>query len=149
MEDLERALRRHPFLEGLSPEHVRVLVHCARNVRYRGGEFIAREGDVEPHLLLLREGTLALETRAPGGEPICIETLRPGDVLGVSQLTTRAAHFDCRAQEPVLAFELDRDCLKRAMDADPALGYAVTSRLLERTYERLSRIRLQNLDVYR
>ena len=149
MEDLERSLRRHPFLEGLAPEHVRVLVGCSRNVRYRAGELIAREGDAEPHLLLLREGRLALETRAPGGEPICVETLQPGDVLGVSQLTPRAAHFDCRAREAVLAFELDRDCLKRAMEADAALGFAISSRLLERTYERLSRIRLQNLDVYK
>jgi CRP/FNR family cyclic AMP-dependent transcriptional regulator len=149
MEDLETTLRKHPFLEGLAPEHVRVLVGCARNVRYHAGDFISREGDVEPHLLLLREGTLALETRAPGGEPICIETLQPGDVLGVSQLTPRAAHFDCRARDAVLAVELDRDCLKRKMDADPALGYAISSRLLERTYQRLSRIRLQNLDVYK
>lgn len=149
MEDLERTLRKHPFLEGLAPEHVRVLVKCARNVRYRAGELIAREGDQEPHLMLVREGTLGLETRAPGGEPICVETLQPGDVLGVSQLTPRAAHFDCRAREVVLALELDRDCLKKSMDADPALGYAITSRLLERTYERLSRIRLQTLDVYK
>jgi len=35
------------------------------------------------------------------------------------------------------------------MEADAALGFAISSRLLERTYERLSRIRLQNLDVYK
>jgi hypothetical protein len=35
------------------------------------------------------------------------------------------------------------------MNADPVFGYAITRRLLERTYDRLARARLQNLDVYR
>jgi hypothetical protein len=35
------------------------------------------------------------------------------------------------------------------MKEDPELGYAITSRLLDNTYQRLSRLRLQQLDVYR
>jgi hypothetical protein len=35
------------------------------------------------------------------------------------------------------------------MVADPRLGHALAMRLLDRTYERLSRARLQRLDVYR
>jgi hypothetical protein len=49
----------------------------------------------------------------------------------------------------VIAFSLDHDCLQRKMSEDAELGYAITSRLLDNTYQRLSRLRLQQLDVYR
>jgi len=149
MDDLERVLAAHPFLAGLDPEHVRFLVGCAKNARFRTGEYLMREGDREDTLYLVRQGTVAIEMPRPGAEPVCIETLSAGDVLGVSCLTPAAAHLDCRARETVLALAIDNVCLHRKMDADPRLGYAISMRLLERTYDRLSRARLQHLDVYR
>ena len=149
LHDLERVLVEHPFTRGLAPEHITFLVGCAKNVRVRAGDFLMREGDQEDTLLLIRQGTVAIEAAQPGDEPVCIETLGPGDVLGVSGLTPRRANLDCRARENVLAITLDNRCLVRKMEADPRFGYAILSRLLERTYERLSRHRLQHLDVYR
>lgn len=149
MEDLESILRKHSFLADLDPEHVKLIVGCTKNLRFRPGEFLAREGQKEACLYLIRRGTVAVETHAPNGEAICIETLMPGDVLGISWVTPATAHFDCRARETVIAFSLDHDCLRRKMDEDPVLGYAITSRLLDNTYQRLSRLRLQQLDVYR
>jgi CRP-like cAMP-binding protein len=133
----------------LDPEHVRFLVGCAKNVRFRAGEYLLREGDREDTLYLIRQGTVAIEMARPGGEPICIETLEVGDVLGVSLLTPAAAHLDCRARDSVVALAIDNGCLHRKMNEDPRLGYAISMRLLERTYERLARARLQHLDVYR
>ena len=149
MDDLEQVLRAHPFLAGLDPDHVRFLVGCARNARFRAGEYLTREGEREDTLYLVRQGTVAIEMPRTGGEPICIETIGAGDVLGVSLLTPAAAHLDCRARETVVAFALEHACLQRKMNDDPRLGYALAMRLLERTYERLSRARLQHLDVYR
>lgn len=149
MDDLERVLRAHPFLADLEVEHVRFLVGCAKNVRFKVGEYLLREGDDERDLFLIRQGTVAIEMPRPGGEAICLETVGPGDVLGVSCLTPKAAHLDCRARETVLAFALDHECLRKKMHADPRLGFALSMRLLERTYDRLARARLQHLDVYR
>jgi CRP/FNR family transcriptional regulator, cyclic AMP receptor protein len=149
MDDLERILTAHPFLAGLAPEHTAFLVSCAKNVRFRPGEFLMREGDREDTLYLIRQGTVTIEMPHRGGEPICLETIGAGDVLGVSLLTPRAAHLDCRAREAVVALALDNACMHRKMDEDPRLGYAMSMRLLERTYERLARSRLQHLDVYR
>lgn len=149
MEDLERVLKSHPFMAELAPEHMSFLVGCARNVRFHPGEYLMREGDREDHLYLIRHGTVTIEMPGPGGEPICLETIGAGDVLGVSCLTPVAAHLDCRARDSVLAIALDNACLHRKMNEDPRLGYAISMRLLERTYERLARARLQRLDVYR
>ena len=149
MDDLESILKEHPFLQGLAPEHVKLIVGCAKNLRFKPGEFVAREGQKEACLYLVRRGTVAVETHAPNGETTCIETLMPGDVLGLSWITPAKAHFDCRARDSVMVFSLDHDCLMRKMKEDPAFGYAITSRLLDNTYKRLSRLRLQKLDVYR
>jgi len=149
MDDLERVLAAHPFLAGLAPEHVGFLVGCTKNLRFRTGEYLMREGEREDTLYLIRQGMVVIEVPRPGSEPSCIETLGAGDVLGVSCLTPRAAHLDCRARETVIALAIDNVCLHRKMDADPRLGYSISMRLLERTYDRLARARLQHLDVYR
>lgn len=149
MEDLERILKSHPFLAELAPEHLSFMVSCARNVRFRPGEYLMREGDPEDQLYLIRHGTVTIEMPGPSGDPICLETIGSGDVLGVSSLADVAAHLDCRARDTVVAIALDNACLHRKMDEEPRLGYAISMRLLERTYERLTRARLQRLDVYR
>lgn len=149
MDDLERVLRTHPFLHGLEPDQIRFLVGCARNARFKAGDYLLREGEQEDTLYLLRQGTVAIEMPGPAGEAICLETVGPGDALGVSLLTPAAAHLDCRARESVLVFALDNQCLLRKMHDDPRLGFALTMKLLERTYERLARARLQRMDVYR
>ena len=149
MEDLERVLKSHPFLADLAPEHLSFMVGCAKNVRFRPGEYLMREGDREDQLYLIRHGTVTIEMPGPSGNPICLETIGSGDVLGVSSLADVAAHLDCRARDTVVAVALDNACLHRKMDEDPRLGYAISMRLLERTYERLTRARLQRLDVYR
>ena len=149
MDDLSRALRAHPFLHDLEPAHVALLVGCAKNVRYRAGEYVLREGDDASTFFLVRHGTISLEVAVPGREPVVVETVGPGDVLGLSWMIGGATtHLDCRAREAVVAFSLDATCLRDKMNADHHLGYALTSRLLERAYERLARVRLQKLDVY-
>jgi len=149
MDDLERVLKAHPFFAELEADHVQFLVGCAKNVRFRGGDYLVREGDREDTLYLIRQGSVAIEIHRPGSEPTCVETVGPGDVLGVSLLATAAAHLDCRARETVVALALDSACLRHKMAEDPRLGLAIAMRLLERTYERLARARLQHLDVYR
>jgi CRP-like cAMP-binding protein len=149
MEDLERLLRAHRFCEGLADEHVTTLVGCTRNLRFHAGEYLMREGQDEDALYLVRQGQVTLELGRPGADPVCLETIGPGDVLGVSLLTPRAAHLDCRARDNVLAFAIDNRCLARKMNEDPRLGYAISMRLLDLTYQRLARHRLQYLDVYK
>ena len=149
MQDLERVLKAHPFCAGLADEHLATLVGCTRNLLFRPGEFLMREGHAEDCLYLIRRGQVALEMQRPGAGAVCLETVVAGDVLGVSCLTPHNAHLDCRAQDAVVALALDNQCLLRKMNEDPRLGYALSMRLLDLTYQRLSRHRLQALDVYR
>jgi CRP-like cAMP-binding protein len=148
VDDLERILKVHPFMADLEPEHVRFLVGCAKNMRYPAGTYLIREGARENTLFLIRQGTVAIEIPKPGGEPVCVETVGAGDVLGISRVTPVSAHLDCRARDTVVAFALDNECMLKKMHEDPRLGFAISMHLLERTYDRLARARLQHLDVY-
>lgn len=154
MESLERVLRAHPFLIGLAEPHVRLLTGCAKNTKFAPGELLLHEGHEERTLYLIRQGTVALEAHQPGKPAACVETLGPGDVLGVSwalgaqSADAAAAALHARARDTVVAFALDGACLRDKMAADDGLGHALSRRLLERVYLRLARLRLQSLDVY-
>ncbi len=149
MDDLARVLVAHPFFADLEPAHVTFLVGCTKNVRFRTGDHLVREGDCEDTLYLIRQGGVAIEMRRASGEVVCVETLGAGDVIGISLLADAPAHLDCRARESVVALALDAACLLRKMTEEPRLGLPIAMRLLERTYQRLSRARLQHLDIYR
>jgi CRP-like cAMP-binding protein len=149
MESLERVLRVHPFLQGLGDAHVKLLVGCAKNARFEPGARLLREGDDATTVFLVREGRVALEVNRPGSPSVRVETVGPGDVLGVSWVFPgEKVHLDGVALTPVLAFELDGACIRDKMEADHDLGYALLLRMLELAYLRLERVRLQKVDVY-
>ncbi len=149
MEGLERLLREHDFLKDLSAEQAHFLVSCAKNVRYRPGEFLLHEGHEPAAFYLIRHGRVALEIHVPGRGAIQMESLGPGDVLGLSWLIPPyREHLDARAVEPVVALAFGCQCLRDKLEADHDLGFALARRMFERAYQRLERVRLQRLDLY-
>jgi CRP-like cAMP-binding protein len=149
MEDLERLLREHDFLSGLSAEHTRLLVSCAKNVRFASGDFLLREGSEATSFYLVRVGHVTLEVDVPARGVVQMETVGPGDVLGLSWLIPPyRSHLDARAVEPVVALAFDGTCLRGKMEADHDLGFSLAMRLFEKAYARLERVRLQRIDVY-
>ncbi len=149
MEGLERLLREHEFLKELSAEQASFLVGCAKNVRFGAGEFLLREGHDASVFYLIRRGHVALELNVPGRGPVQMESLGPGDVLGLSWLVPPyRAQVDARAVEPVVALAFDGGCLRDKLDADHDLGFTLARRMFEQAYRRLERVRLQRIDVY-
>ena len=149
MEGLGKLLREHPFCSGMSPEEIDFLAGCAKNIRVRAGEFLMREGDETGAVYLVRSGRVALELHQPHREPVQIETLEEGSILGWSCLFPPYRwHVDARILETMMVFVVDGACLRGKMDADPSFGYAITRRLLYHVHQRLERLRLQQLDVY-
>ena len=150
MEDLERLLSEHEFLKGFSEAQTRLLVSCAKNLRFKPGDFLMREGDAANTFFLIRAGHVTLEIHVPGKGALQMESVGPGDVLGLAWLVPPyRVDFDGRAVEPVVALAFDGACLRRKVEADHDLGYALTKRLYEKTLLRLQHVRLQRLDVYK
>lgn len=149
METLERLLREHPFLQGLTEEQVRFLTGCAANARMEPGQFVFREGEDAHRLYLVRDGRLALEIHLPGKGTVQVETVESGDILGWSWLFPPYRwDVDARAVADSRLLAFDGTCLRNKMEADPALGFALTKRVLRHVGQRLERVRLQRLDLY-
>lgn len=150
MENLERLLYQHDFLRGLSEDQVRFVVSCASNLRFDAGTFLVREGGEANTFYLLRRGKVTLEINVPGRGPVQMESLGEGDVLGMSWLFPPYRwHLDGRATEPVVAIAFDAVCLRRKLEEDHHLGFALTTRMLHQMMLRLERVRLQRLDLYK
>jgi CRP-like cAMP-binding protein len=149
-QSLARSLKEHSLVKGMPEEHVAFLSGCAKNVRIDEGKFLFREGKAAEQLYLVRKGKLAIEVHDGSRGTIIIETIGADDALGFAALNPPFLWgADARAVEPTLAFALDGACLRRKLDADPQFGYYFTRRLMNEIHERLERVRLQLLDVYR
>src|SRR5678815_1140604 len=83
---MESVLDAHPFLAGLKPEHLRTLKDNAMMMSYQPGEVIFREGDPANRFYLIQKGKVTLESSRRESEPVLIQTIGPGDVLGWSWL---------------------------------------------------------------
>jgi CRP-like cAMP-binding protein len=141
-------IERHPFLADVPAEQIRTL--APRAVTCEPGAFIFREGDEADTLYLLCSGRVTLELNIPGRGPTQLESLGADDILGLSWLFAPYRwHLDARVVEPVQALALDAAALRARMAEDPVLGNRLATRLLRYLYDRLERVRLQRLDVYK
>jgi CRP/FNR family cyclic AMP-dependent transcriptional regulator len=143
-------LEEHPFLHGLSPEQLSAIARGARELSFPAGALLLREGEQANTLYLLRSGRVVLELNVPGQGATQLETLKAGDILGLSWLFPPYRwHLDARATEPVDVFALDASFLRGPTLEHPVLEPALAMRLLRHLYDRLERVRLQRLDVYK
>ena len=139
----------HPVLAGLPADIVAEVAGCARNMAFPSGDLLLAEGGAAHIWYLVRRGRVAIEVHAPGRGPIPIETVGPGAVVGWSWLFPPYRwHFDARAIEDVGAVALDGACLRAKAERDPALGYALVSRVAAVLLERLQATRVRLLDLY-
>ena len=152
MSDADRLLSEHPFLAGMSEDHLALLQGCCRTtlVSFESGYQIFREGQEADACYLLASGAVALQVVAPGpGSARTIETLHGGQVLGWSWLYPPYRwSFDAAALTQVQAIRLDATLLREAKDSDAGFGYELMRRFGQIVVKRLQATRLQLLDVY-
>ena len=149
MEELTTLLRDHEFLTGLDETDATQLASCVRSAHFAEGEFLMREGERSSYFYLIRTGRVALESNVPGKGVLQMESIGPGDVVGLSwPLPPYRVHIDARAVVPTETLAFDATRLREVMEGDHDLGYALMTRLYEKALRRLERVRLQRLDVY-
>jgi CRP-like cAMP-binding protein len=139
----------HPFMAGLSDDHLAVIVGCARNAAFDPGDLLCKEGASADTFYLLRRGRVSIDVHAPGRGPIVIETVGPGDVVGWSWLVPPYRWtFDARAKDAVGAVAFDGACLRTKLQDDPAFGLEMLSRVSSQLLARLQATRMRLLDLY-
>ncbi|HRI62865.1 MAG TPA: cyclic nucleotide-binding domain-containing protein [Polyangium sp.] len=149
-QSLARSLKEHSLVQGLLDGHIEFLSGCARNMRITPGRFLFREGNSADELYLVRSGKIALEVHDGVRGEVVLETVGANDTLGWAALNPPYRwSVDARAVEPTLLFAINGACVRQKLEGDHSFGYAFTKRLMNEIHERLERVRLQALDVYR
>ncbi len=149
MSVLRSELASHRFAAGLAPRHLERLAEIARCNEVAAGTRLFDEGGQATSLWLIRTGQIALDLSIPGRDRLIVETLGPGDELGLSWLLPPARwQFGAVAQTGVSALELSSAEVTRLCDSDHELGYQLTRRLLGTAIVRLQAARIRILDLY-
>ncbi len=148
-ENLSELIKNHPFLKNLDEKHLDTLLSCVTNVRFKEGEYVAREGKPADQFFLIRNGRLVIEINALERGTLQIQTVNQGEVLGWSWLIPPYKwRFDVRALEDVRAFALDGKCLRTKCDEHTDFGYEMLKRFSQIIVQRLEATRIQLIDVY-
>lgn len=148
--DLERELEAHPFLRGVSGDLLRRIASISRQERFAQGAVLLREAGEADTVFLLERGLVALEVDVPGKGPARLESLRSGDIVGLSWFFPPYRwHLDAIAVEPTSVLAIDARKLRVWMKEDAELGQALVTRFARQLYDRLERVRMQRLDLYK
>ncbi|MFO1429482.1 MAG: cyclic nucleotide-binding domain-containing protein [Candidatus Competibacteraceae bacterium] len=148
--ELDRLLKEHHFFAGMDPTIVEKLSECAALERFKAGQTIFREGSLATRFYLIRHGGVVLEIHVPGRDPIVVDTLGEGDVLGLSWLVAPYHWaYDARAEQATEAISLEVACLRGKYDNDPALAYELFKRYIPVMADRLAATRRRIIDKAR
>ena len=138
-----------PAFAGLEPRHLELIAGCGENARFPSGAALFRAGEHADRFFLVRHGAVALELTVPQREPVTIETLHDGELVGWSWLfEPHRWMFDAHAVEDTAVVVFDGACLRGKCEADHELGYQLMQRFAAVLVNRLQATRLQLLDVY-
>ena len=139
---LAELVAEHPFFKGMRPAHLVILVECALMADFKKGEMVFREGAPANRFYLIRSGRVELESEIKERDPMLIQTIGPGDVLGWSWLFSPYHwRFDAHAATPVKAIVFYGTRLREQCEQDPVFGYELMKRTAEVVIKRLQAAR--------
>jgi CRP/FNR family transcriptional regulator, cyclic AMP receptor protein len=149
MQSIAELTAATPAFAGLTSRHVELIADCGVTGRFAADEPLFRAGEPAERFYVIRHGAVVLELAVPEHEPVVIETLHDGELVGWSWLfEPHRWMFDAHAREPTSAIEFDGACLRRKCEDDHELGYQLMRRFAAVLTDRLQATRLQLLDVY-
>ena len=135
-------LAAHPFLRGMSHDHLAVLADAASDVTFPARHRLIKDGHSATRFWLIQSGHVTLDLHVPGQGPVRIETIGMGELLGWSWLFPPYKWaFGAVAASPVEAFEFDARAVRARCAADPVLGHEVTHRVARVLSKRLQSAR--------
>ena len=120
----------HPFLVGMNRKQLALLTDCAMAVQFKKGQEIFREGELANRFYLIETGKVILESGGRQGNPVVIDTIGAGDLLGWSWMFQPYTwHFTARAVEATTALFFYGTILREYCEGDHSLGYELLKRM--------------------
>ncbi|NUK04146.1 cyclic nucleotide-binding domain-containing protein [Streptomyces lunaelactis] len=125
------------------------LMSFSHDVTFPAGTRIFEDGGRADQFWIIRTGSVNLDLQAHGQRAATVETLGHGDLLGWSWLVPPYIwRLGAEAFTFVRAHEFDAAAVRALCNEDPALGLALTRRVLEVIAHRLQITRIRLLDQY-
>ena len=146
--EIIEALGNHRFFAGLAAKDLERIANCGAFKTFPAGSLLTVEGESATTFFALLEGRAAILTSVPNRDPIVLQTLGSGAVIGWSWLDEQDWVFSVRAVTDCRVIALDATCLRPQLLADSAFGLEITRRFLRTMTSRLKATRLQLLDLY-
>jgi CRP-like cAMP-binding protein len=135
---MEQRLVAHPFLQGMSAHHIKLLAQSATPTCFERGQIIFRAGEPANGFYLIESGRVALEGSAVEHGPITADLVAAGEPLGWSWMFPPYLwHFDARAIEPTTAIGFSGILLRQHRDEDLQLSHELFKRTSEVMVRRL------------
>ena len=136
------ALAAHPFLHGMSRDHLAALSQAASDVTVPAGHRFFEDGGHATRFWLVESGHATVDVHVPGQGRVPIDTIGMGELIGWSWLFSPFTWaFGAVAAGSVEAFEFDARLVRTWCTSDRALGYEVTRRVAEVLTRRLKSTR--------
>jgi CRP-like cAMP-binding protein len=131
-------LRREEVFEFLRPDQVDTLSNAAEVVKLSAGEFIYYRGEAADSLYVLLSGEVALRLPGKAGISVLIDQLSEKGTMFGSSLSFRIGSYSLTAQcvEDAELLRIKTSVLKRLLDDDPRMGYAIQSKISEVYFRR-------------
>ena len=139
----------HPFLAGMNRKQLTLLTDCALAVQFKKGEVIFREDELADRFYLIETGKVILESSGGLGDPVVVDTIGAGDLLGWSWMfPPHTWHFTARAVEPTTAIFFSGTILREYCEKDHSLGYELLKRMSLVMGRRMQAARKKMLIIY-
>jgi CRP/FNR family cyclic AMP-dependent transcriptional regulator len=149
IEPLATRVALHPFLAGMNRMQLAMLTDCAMAANFKMGQTILREGEFANRCYLIETGKVVLESRDSFDQPLVIETIGAGDLLGWSWMFPPYVwQFTARAIEPTTAIFFYGTILRGYCEKDHSFGYELLKRISAVMVKRLQAAHKQMLSFY-
>src|SRR5262245_13776724 len=132
----------HPFLAGMNRPQLALLTDFAMAINFKKKQTIFREGEMANRFYLIETGKVVLESSERLGNPVMIDTISSGDLLGWSWMFPPYTwQFTARTIEPTTAIFFYGTILREFCEKDHSLGYELLKRMSAVMVKRLQAAR--------
>lgn len=134
---------------GLERDEVETLCRFANNRSLPQGKVIFTQNTAAEHFYLIRSGRVSVEVPALYGEPLRVQTVNPGEILGWSWLIPPYRwHFNAEALEDTELTEFDGKAILDLCEKNKEFGYSVFKFFSALMSERLQAARASMMDEW-
>jgi CRP-like cAMP-binding protein len=148
-ETMETRVSLHPFFAGMKKSQLALLIDCAIAVHFKKGEVVFREGEIANRFYVLETGGVVLESSQEYGEPVIVDEIGAGDLLGWSWMFPPYSwQFTARAVQETNAIFFYGTVLREYCERDPALGFELMKRMSVVMNRRLQAARNKMLSLH-